>query len=111
MAYSLASRSSSLQGSASRNSKGMGAGAAAAMNKPCCPDSRIREASCNVARASSADASSDSRGPSESSAPDLIKLSKTRLFRKRDSMRSQKSRFLNKRSEEHTSELQSLAYL
>src|SRR5207302_954072 len=84
MAYSLARRSSSLQGSASWSSKGMGAGAAAvAMNSPCCPDSRIREARCNVARASSTEASSGSRGPRESSAPDLIRLSKTRLFKAR----------------------------
>ena len=32
-----------------------------------------------------------SRGPSESMAPDLMRLSKTRLLRKRDSMRSQNS--------------------
>src|SRR6266568_951991 len=84
-------RSSSLHGAASRNSKGIGATAAAVPNNPCCPDSRIREARCNAAMASSTDASIDSRGPSESRAPDLIRLSKTRLFRKRDSMCSQKS--------------------
>src|SRR5713226_3226436 len=41
MAYSLASRSSSLQSSASRISNATGAGAAAVPNSPCWPDSRI----------------------------------------------------------------------
>src|SRR5256884_1194512 len=53
MAYSLARRSSSLPGSAWCSSNGAGAGAAAAMNRPCCPDSRMREARCTVERASS----------------------------------------------------------
>src|SRR5882762_4008258 len=91
MAYSLARRSSSLQGAASRNSKGIGAGAAAVPNSPCWPDSRVREARCKAETASSTDASMDSRGQSESTAPDLMRLSNTRLFKKRDSIRSQKS--------------------
>ncbi len=63
----------------------------AAENKPCWPDSLERAARWTAAMASSTEASISSLLPKESTAPDLMRLSNTRLFRKRGSMRPQNS--------------------